>query len=121
MVKNELESRLPADYSVATPIDSTVSDALQGELFTENFTRQSASNYLPVDGPSLAKSIDNRERRLTIAEWRKSPLNALSNPRLTQEQARKIIDEAIAHGCVWDVQEKINARRRAELQRYDLL
>jgi hypothetical protein len=49
-----------------------------------------------------------------MEEWRKSPLSARNNPKLSPEDAQLIADEAIAGGQIWDVQEKINARRRAE-------
>ena len=48
-------------------------------------------------------------------EWRKSPQSARNNPKLSPEKAQQIADEAIAGGQKWDVQEKINARRQAEL------
>ena len=48
-------------------------------------------------------------------EWRKSPQSARNNPKLSPERAQQIADEAIAGGQKWDVQEKINARRQAEL------
>jgi hypothetical protein len=47
--------------------------------------------------------------------WENSPHNTRKNPKLSPEEAQRIADEAIAGGQVWDVQEKINARRRAEL------
>jgi hypothetical protein len=53
-------------------------------------------------------------KQITGEEWEKSPFNIRKNPKLTPEQAQKIADEAIAGGQKWDVQEKINARRRAE-------
>lgn len=52
---------------------------------------------------------------MSMEEWRKSPLSARNNPKLSPEQAQRIADEAIAGGQKWDVQEKINARRQAEL------
>jgi hypothetical protein len=60
----------------------------------------------------LAKHIRRKERRpMTMEEWRNSPESARNKPTLTPEEAQRITDEAIAHGDVWDVQEKINARR----------
>ena len=52
---------------------------------------------------------------MSMEEWRKSPLSARNNPKLSPEKAQQIADEAIAGGQKWDVQEKINARRQAEL------
>ena len=52
---------------------------------------------------------------MSMEEWRNSPESARNKPKLTPEQAQKIADEAIAGGQKWDVQEKINARRKAEL------
>jgi len=48
---------------------------------------------------------------MSIKEWVKSPESARNKPKLSPEQAQRISDEAISHGDVWDVQEKINARR----------
>jgi hypothetical protein len=62
----------------------------------------------------MAKHIRKRERPMTMEEWRDSPESARNNPKLTPEQAQCIIDEAIEGGQIWDVQEKINARRKAE-------
>lgn len=47
-------------------------------------------------------------------EWRNSPQSARNKPKLSPEDAKRIADEAIAGGDVWNVQEDINARRRAE-------
>ena len=52
---------------------------------------------------------------MSMDEWRKSPQSARNNPKLSPEKAQQIADEAIAGGQKWDVQEKINARRQAEL------
>lgn len=49
-------------------------------------------------------------------EWRNSPQNPRNNPKLPPEKLQQISDEAIAGGQKWDVQEKINARRRTEIQ-----
>lgn len=51
---------------------------------------------------------------MSMEEWRKSPLSARNNPKLSPEKAQQIADEAITGGQKWDVQENINARRRAE-------
>jgi serine/threonine-protein kinase RIO1 len=52
---------------------------------------------------------------MSMDEWRKSPQSARNNPKLSPEKAQQIADEAIAGGQKWDVQEKINARRLADL------
>jgi hypothetical protein len=52
---------------------------------------------------------------MSMDEWRKSPQSARNNPKLSSEQAQRIADEAVAGGQKWDVQEKINARRQADL------
>ena len=62
----------------------------------------------------MAKHIRKREGPMTTEEWRNSPESARNNPKLTPEKALRIIDEAIEGGQIWDVQEKINARRKAE-------
>ena len=64
----------------------------------------------------MAKYIRNKQRPMTMEEWRNSPDSARNKPKLTPEEAQKITDEAIECGQVWDVQEKINARRQAELK-----
>ena len=64
-------------------------------------------------GTYLAKHVRNKQRPLTVTERRELPDSARNNQKLTPEQAQKIADEAIAGGQKWDVQEKINARRRA--------
>ena len=58
----------------------------------------------------------SRSKPLTMDEWRNSPKSARNNPKLTPEEAQQIIDEAIAHNHKWDVQEKINARRKDDIQ-----
>ena len=60
----------------------------------------------------MAKHIRNKQRPLTVTERRKLPDSARNNQKLAPAQAQKIADEAIAGGKKWDVQEKINARRR---------
>lgn len=69
---------------------------------------------LLAGGVYLAKPIRNKQRPPSMEEWRKSPLSVRNNPKLSPEDAQRIADEAIAGGQIWDVQEKINARRRAE-------
>jgi hypothetical protein len=59
----------------------------------------------------MAKPVRRKERPMTMEEWINSPESARNKPKLNLEQAQRITDEAIAHGDVWDVQEKINARR----------
>jgi len=51
-----------------------------------------------------------------MEEWRNHPDNARNTPKISPELGQKIEDEALAHGHKWEVQEKINARRLAELQ-----
>jgi hypothetical protein len=48
---------------------------------------------------------------MTMEEWRNSPESFRNKPKLTEAEAQRIADEAIAGGQKWDVQEKINARR----------
>ena len=59
-------------------------------------------------GVAIAKKF------MSMEEWRKSPEYWRNNPPLSPEKAQQIADEAIASGQIWDVQEKINARRQAE-------
>lgn len=63
---------------------------------------------LVTGGAYLAKRRARKTRPLTVAERR-----ALNQQKLSPERARQIADEAIAGGKKWDVQEKINARRRS--------
>lgn len=65
---------------------------------------------LLAGGAYLAK-----HKFMTMDEWRQSPQNPRNNPKLSPEDAQRITDEAIAGGQKWDVQEKINARRQAEV------
>ncbi len=55
-----------------------------------------------------------KSRYISPQDWEKHPANRLNNPKMTEDEAQRIADEAIAGGQKWDVQEKINARRRAE-------
>ena len=63
----------------------------------------------------MAKHIRHKQRPMTTEEWANSPQSARNNPKLSPEEAQRIADEAIAGGQIWDVQEKINARRQAEM------
>ncbi len=49
-------------------------------------------------------------------EWRRHPENPRNTPKLSPEENQRIVDEALAAGQKWDVQERINARRLADLQ-----
>jgi hypothetical protein len=60
----------------------------------------------------------SRSRYISPEEWDKNPANKLNSPKLTEDEAQRIIDEALAGGQKWDVQEEINQRRRFDLQ-YD--
>lgn len=51
-----------------------------------------------------------------MEEWRNHPENPRNTPKLSPEENQRIIDEALAAGQKWDVQERINARRLADLQ-----
>lgn len=53
---------------------------------------------------------------MSMEEWRNHPDNPRNTPKISPELGQKIEDEALAHGQKWDVQEKINARRLADLQ-----
>jgi hypothetical protein len=120
MTNDKHEERPPVASAGTPPITFFgVSEAFQCELFPEDFTRQYEFHAPPVGAHSLTKNIRNWERPMTSEEWRNSRQNAGNNPKLSPEQAQKIVDEAIAHAVVWDVQEKINARRLAELQNQD--
>jgi len=63
---------------------------------------------------SMKSTEEIKRSWMSTEEWRKSPENARNNPKLSPEDAKRIADEAIAGGDVWDVQEDINAHRRAE-------
>ena len=53
-----------------------------------------------------------KKKYFSKEEWDNHPANRLKNPKLTEAEAQRIADEAIAGGQKWDVQEKINERRR---------
>ena len=53
-----------------------------------------------------------KKKYFTKEEWDKHPANKLRNPKLTEAEAKRIADEAIAGGKKWDAQEQINQRRR---------
>ena len=76
---------------------------------TKSLSTLAAAAGLVAGGFYLAKRKARKTRPLTIAER-----GALNKQKLSPERARQIADEAIEHGKVWDVQEKINARRRAQ-------
>jgi len=54
-----------------------------------------------------------KKKYFSKEEWDNHPANKLNNPKLTEAEAQRIVDEAIAGGQKWDAQEKINARRSA--------
>ena len=64
----------------------------------------------------MAKHIRNKQRPMTTEEWANSPQSARNNPKLSPEEAQRIADEAISGARIWDVQEKINARRQADIR-----
>jgi tRNA A-37 threonylcarbamoyl transferase component Bud32 len=68
-----------------------------------------------IAGGLLVARRVKRGRPMSMEEWRNSPENARNNPKLSPEDAKRISDEAIAGGQKWDVQEKINARRQAQI------
>lgn len=55
-----------------------------------------------------------KRRIQSMEEWRNSPDNPRNNPKISPEENQRIIDEILAHGHIWEVQEKINARRLVE-------
>ena len=57
----------------------------------------------------------SKRRFQSMEEWRNSPDNPRNNPKLSPEENQRIIDETLAHGHIWEVQEKINARRLGRL------
>ena len=65
---------------------------------------------------AAAGGIAIAKKFMSMEEWRNHPDNARNTPKISPEFGQKIEDEAIAHGHKWEVQEKINARRLAELQ-----
>ncbi len=57
-----------------------------------------------------------KRRIQSMDEWRNSPDNPRNNPKISPEENQQIIDETLVHGYIWEVQEKINARRLVELR-----
>jgi len=49
---------------------------------------------------------------LTTEQWRKSPDNVRNKPKLSVEENERIINEAIAGGQKWDVQEDLDAFKK---------
>jgi hypothetical protein len=64
----------------------------------------------------LAGGVAIAKKFMSMEEWRNHPDNPRNKPKISQELGQKIEDEALAHGQKWDVQERINARRLAEIQ-----
>ena len=60
-------------------------------------------------GAAIAK------KAMSMEEWRNHPDNPRNTPKISPEENQRIIDEALAAGQKWDVQERINARRLADL------
>ena len=50
-----------------------------------------------------------------MEEWRNHPDNPRNTPKISPEENQRLLDEALAAGQKWDVQERINARRLADL------
>ena len=53
-----------------------------------------------------------KKKYFSKEEWDNHPANRLKKPNLTEAEAQRIADEAVTGGQKWDVQEKINERRR---------
>jgi hypothetical protein len=52
---------------------------------------------------------------MSMEEWRRHPDNPRNTPKISPEENQRLLDEALAAGQKWDVQERINARRLADL------
>ena len=52
---------------------------------------------------------------MSMEEWRRHPDNPRNTPKISPEENQRLLDEALATGQKWDVQERINARRLADL------
>jgi len=101
------ESFIPKNHKCSKKAGSSTNSNLQ------TAAKVALAAGVLTGGAYLAKHIRNKQRPLTVGERRARPDSARNNQKLTPEQARKIADEAVAGGQKWDVQEKINARRRA--------
>ena len=97
-------SHIPKAHKCSKKGASTTNDLLK------TAAKVALAAGLVAGGAAIAKEFVSKE------EWAKSPLNARNNPKISPERAQQLYDEAIAHGHKWEVQEKINARRLANLQ-----
>ncbi len=52
---------------------------------------------------------------MSMEEWRRHPDNPRNTPKISPEANQRLLDDALAAGQKWDVQERINARRLADL------
>lgn len=65
---------------------------------------------------ATAGGIAIAKKFMSMEEWRNHPDNPRNTPKISPELGQKIEDETLAQGVKWDVQEKINARRLADLR-----
>lgn len=66
-------------------------------------------------GYALSQRNPDRDRKPRLSPAERNAARLARQDRMSEEKAKKITDEAIAGGKVWDVQEKINKRRKAEI------
>ncbi len=64
----------------------------------------------------MAKHIRRSKRPMSMEEWRNHPDNPRNTPKISPEENQRLLDETLATGQKWDVQERINARRLAEMR-----
>jgi len=80
--------------------------------------RMTTASMLPLveqrpGGIPLAKRV-RKGAPLTEEEWRNSPQNPGNHAKISEEENQRIAEEALAEGEIWEMQERINTRRRAE-------
>jgi len=66
-------------------------------------------------GYALSQRNPDRDRKPRLSPAERKAARLARQDRMSEEQARRITNEAIKDGKVWDVQEKINQRRKAQI------
>jgi hypothetical protein len=82
----------------------------------EHIANELTSPIGPVSRRNSDKTNRYKGRPMSMEEWRNHPDNPRNTPKISPEENQRLLDEALATGQKWDVQERINARRHAGLQ-----
>lgn len=87
----------------------------KGTVASNNEAFKTAAKIALAAG-AIAGGAAIAKKAMSMEEWRNHPDNPRNTPKLSPEENQRIIDEALAAGQKWDVQERINAHRLADLQ-----